>query len=136
MELAAASLLHDATVADGKGGSRLSGNRKAKHTGTSVPWETPNHPISKVSRRVYDYTNHVLGLDIDEHGEEDLMSIQYSTLVAAATIRLRTATPHIKPKPYLGILFSYIHPDTLVIDTGFTERSGCLVSEGEKKIVT
>ena len=26
---------------------------------------------------VYEYTNHVLGLDIEEHGQEDLMMIQY-----------------------------------------------------------
>lgn len=53
MEEAAVKDLHDATVADGKGGSRLSDNRKAKQAGIKVPWDEPNHPISKISRRVY-----------------------------------------------------------------------------------
>jgi hypothetical protein len=54
MEAAAVKDLHDATVADGKGGSRLSDNRKAKQAGIKVPWEDPNDPISRISRRVYD----------------------------------------------------------------------------------
>jgi hypothetical protein len=53
MEEAAIKDLHDATVADGKGGSRLSDNRKAKQAGIKVPWDRPDHPISKISRRVY-----------------------------------------------------------------------------------
>ena len=77
MELAASKSLHKATVADGKGGSRLSEHRKAMQAGISVPWHTADHPIAKLSRRVYDYTNHVMGMEIDEHGQEDLMSIQY-----------------------------------------------------------
>lgn len=35
-----------------------------------------------------------------------------------------------------AIFFSYIDPKTLIMDTGFTEHSGCPVFEGEKKIVT
>lgn len=54
MEAAAIQTLHDATVADGKGGSRLSENRKAKQAGIKVPWDQPDHPISRISRRVYD----------------------------------------------------------------------------------
>lgn len=79
MEEAAQVTLHRATVADGKGGSRVSENRKAMQAGITVPWdqEEDDHPIARLSRRVYDYTNHVLGLNIDEFGQEDLMSIQY-----------------------------------------------------------
>jgi hypothetical protein len=79
MEDKAAVTLHRATVADGRGGSKLSENRKALQAGIKVPWdkEAEGHPIAKLSRRVYDYTNHVLGLNIDEFGQEDLMSIQY-----------------------------------------------------------
>lgn len=79
MEEAAKPSLHKATVADGRGGSRLSENRKAMQAGIKVPWEkeAEGHPIAVLSRRVYDYTNHVLGLDIKEQGQEDLMSIQY-----------------------------------------------------------
>jgi 2OG-Fe(II) oxygenase superfamily len=79
MEQQAAPSLHRATVADGKGGHRVSEARKAMQAGITVPWdeESADHPIARVSRRVYDYVNHVLGLDIKEHGQEDLMSIQY-----------------------------------------------------------
>ena len=79
MEKAAARTLHKATVADGKGGSRLSDHRKAMQAGIRVPWHEEQHgnPIARLSRRVYDYTNYALNLNIDEHGQEDLMSIQY-----------------------------------------------------------
>ncbi|MGV2389772.1 MAG UNVERIFIED_CONTAM: hypothetical protein LVR29_20510 [Microcystis novacekii LVE1205-3] len=79
MEKAAARTLHKATVADGKGGSRLSDHRKAMQAGIRVPWheEQSGNPIARLSRRVYDYTNYALNLNIDEHGQEDLMSIQY-----------------------------------------------------------
>ena len=75
----AAKTLHRATVADGKGGSRLSENRKAMQAGITVNWkkEDEGDPIARISRRVYDYTEHVLGLGIKENGQEDLMSIQY-----------------------------------------------------------
>jgi hypothetical protein len=81
MEKEAEPRLHKATVADGKGGSELSPNRKAQQAGIRIPWHkesnVPPHPLTTISRRVYDYTNHVLGMGIDEHGQEDLMSIQY-----------------------------------------------------------
>lgn len=79
MEEEALKKLHRATVADGRGGSRLSEARKAMQAGIKVPWqlEAEGHPIARLSRRVYDYTNHVLGLNIEEFGQEDLMSIQY-----------------------------------------------------------
>jgi len=79
MQEAAAPSLHDATVADSSGGSELSASRKAKQAGIRVPWdkEKDNNPIAALSRRVYDYTNHVTGFNIKEHGQEDLMSIQY-----------------------------------------------------------
>ena len=80
MEDEAAKTLHRATVADGKGGSQLSDNRKAMQAGIKVKWdrEGDGDDIARLSRRVYDYTNHVLGLDIRENGQEDLMSIQVS----------------------------------------------------------
>jgi hypothetical protein len=79
MEDAAEPILHRATVADGAGGSKYSENRKAMQAGIKVPWEleAAGNPIARLSRRVYDYTNHVLNLGIEEHGQEDLMSIQY-----------------------------------------------------------
>mmetsp|Transcript_19136 Transcript_19136/g.34508 ORF Transcript_19136/g.34508 Transcript_19136/m.34508 type:complete len:463 (+) Transcript_19136:190-1578(+) len=79
VEEAAAPLLHDATVADGSGGSKLSESRKAQQAGIKVHWEKEEEGdlIARLSRRVYDYVNHVLPFDIRENGQEDLMSIQY-----------------------------------------------------------
>ena len=79
METEAALTLHRATVADGKGGSQLSPNRKAMQAGITVDWdkEEEGDLIARLSRRVYDYAEHVLKLGINEHGQEDLMSIQY-----------------------------------------------------------
>jgi hypothetical protein len=79
MEESAAAKLHRATVADGKGGSHFSEHRKAMQAGIRVPWkeEVNENLIARLSRRVYDYTEHVLGLGIQEFGQEDLMSIQY-----------------------------------------------------------
>lgn len=68
MEESAAKTLHRATVADGKGGSQLSDNRKAMQAGIKVKWDEEHDEegmemhIAQLSRRVYDYTNHVLGL--------------------------------------------------------------------------
>jgi hypothetical protein len=47
--------------------------------GIKVDWRTEkeNGHIAVLSRRVYDYTNDALGLNIKENGQEDLMSIQY-----------------------------------------------------------
>jgi len=177
MELAAKPKLHKATVADGKGGSHFSENRKAMQAGIKVHWdkEKSGDPIARLSRRVYDYVDHVLGLGIDEHGQEDLMSIQYfgrgvndtapdrytphcdgdctglphktgtrmATMVMYCTVpengghtNFRNANVHVKPKAGSAVFFSYIDPEELVMDTGFTEHSGCPVLEGEKKIVT
>lgn len=79
MEAAAKKLLHRATVADGKGGTQLSEHRKAMQAGIKVPWnqESRGNLIARLSRRVYEYTENVLKLGIDEFGQEDLMSIQY-----------------------------------------------------------
>lgn len=68
MEESAAKSLHRATVADGKGGSQYSENRKAMQAGIKVKWDKEHEGegmdfhIARLSRRVYDYTNHVLGL--------------------------------------------------------------------------
>ena len=79
MGKAAERTLHRATVADGKGGSELSPSRKAMQAGIKIPWhkESEGDPLTTISRKVYDYVNHVLDLDIKENGQEDLMSIQY-----------------------------------------------------------
>lgn len=177
MEKAAQRTLHRATVADGKGGSQLSENRKAMQAGIKVQWdkeESGDH-IARLSRRVYDYTNDALGLELEEFGQEDLMSIQYfgrgtndtepdrytphcdgdcnglphksgtrmATMVMYCTVadkgghtNFRNSGVHVKPEPGNAIFFSYIDPVARIMDTGFTEHSGCPVYEGQKKIVT
>lgn len=77
IQAAAAPILHWGTVADGKGGHKLSDHRKAKQAGIAVPWEEEAHPITRVMRRLYNYTNHATGFGLDVAGQEDLMSIQY-----------------------------------------------------------
>lgn len=177
MQELAKPTLHRAAVADGKGGSQVSNNRKAMQAGVPVPWdeEKDDHPVARLSRRVYDYTNHVLGLDIKEFGQEDLMSIQYfgrgkndtepdqytphcdgdctglphvfgqrmATMVmycdvpeAGGHTNFRNAGVHVKPEKRSAVFFSYIDPETRIMDTGFTEHSGCPVYEGYKHIVT
>ena len=80
IEEAAAPSLGEATVADGDGGSVVGSGRKALQAGITVPWhlEADGDPIAALSRKVYDYTDSVLGLGITEEGQEGLMSIQYS----------------------------------------------------------
>jgi hypothetical protein len=55
--------------------------RKAMTTSIEIPWEQEHegHPIARLSRRVYEYTNHVLkDLDIQEAGQADLKFLHYS----------------------------------------------------------
>lgn len=79
VQAAAKPLLHNGTVADGKGGSMLSENRKALQAGLKVNWsaEADGDPIAAVSRRLFDYTNHAVGYNLTAEGQEDLMAIQY-----------------------------------------------------------
>jgi hypothetical protein len=79
MQENAESRLHSASVADGKGGSQISVNRKAMQASISPQWkkEADGDLITRLSRRVFDYTNRVLGLNVSEQGQEPLMSIQY-----------------------------------------------------------
>ena len=182
MEETAKPRLQKAVVADGSGGHQESENRKAMQAGISVPWkkESEHHPITTISRRVYDYVNDAMGLSIDEHGQERLMSIQYfaaenktgdikyqdydqylphcdgdctgdphkyagrvATMVMYCTVpklggatNFRNSGIHVQAKAGSAVFFSYYNVETGIMDTGFTEHSGCPVVEGEKKIVT
>ena len=61
----------------------------------------------------------------------------YCTLpTKGGSTNFRNAGVHVKPVKYSAVFFSYIDPETKVMDDGFTEHSGCPVFEGEKKIVT
>jgi hypothetical protein len=79
MQENAESKLSHASVADGKGGTQISVNRKAMQASISPKWklEADGDLITRLSRRVFDYTNRVLGLNVSEQGQEPLMSIQY-----------------------------------------------------------
>jgi hypothetical protein len=73
------SKLHQASTADGKGGTQISEHRKALQAGIKPVWsrEAEGDLVAQISRRVYDYVNFELLLNIEEHGQEPLMSIQY-----------------------------------------------------------
>jgi hypothetical protein len=77
IRLAAQSTLHRGTVADGKGGSRLSESRKAWQAGIKVDYDKQDNPIADVSRRLFAYANDVTGYNMTLDGQEDIMSIQY-----------------------------------------------------------
>ncbi|CAB9508572.1 Prolyl 4-hydroxylase [Seminavis robusta] len=82
IEAAAKPILHRGTVADGKGGSRLSDHRKAMQAGIRIPFEeegtgSQGEHIANLFRRIYAYTNNATGYGIEVDGQEDLMSIQY-----------------------------------------------------------
>jgi len=79
VEARAKPILHDATVADGSGGSKLSESRKAKQAGIKVYWdkEKEGDLVARVSRRVYDYVNYVLPFGIKENGQEDLRCVMF-----------------------------------------------------------
>jgi hypothetical protein len=42
----------------------------------------------------------------------------------------------VRPEKYSATFFSYINPETMMMDDGLTQHSGCPVLEGEKRIVT
>jgi hypothetical protein len=82
IEEEAAKDLHIASTADGKGGTKISVGRKAWQAGIRPKFTPEGDPldgnlIASLSGRVYEYTNHVLDLNLSHHGQEPLMSIQY-----------------------------------------------------------
>jgi hypothetical protein len=169
---AAAPTLHRGTVADGKGGSRLSENRKAWQAGVKVDWSTDN-AIAAVSRRLFEYANHVTGYNMTVDGQEDLMSIQYfgnglqdktpdrymphcdgdcdglplktggrvATMVMYCDVpeigggtNFQNSNVFVKPQVGAAAFFSYLNPETLIHEQGFTSHSGCPVLKGTKRI--
>jgi len=177
MERAAERKLHKATTADGEGGSHYSDSRKAMQAGIPVPWdkEAEGDPIAVLSRKIYDYTNRATGFGISEHGQEDLMSIQYfgrgddeeapdrytphcdgdctglpfktgnrvATMVVYCDVpekggatNFMNSGVHVVPKKGNSIFFSYMNPETRIMDKGFSQHSGCPVIHGTKRIVT
>jgi hypothetical protein len=169
---AAAPTLHRGTVADGKGGSRLSDNRKAWQAGLKVDWSTDN-AIAAVSRRLFDYANYATGYNMTVDGQEDLMSIQYfgnglqdktpdrymphcdgdcdglplktggrvATMVIYCDVpeigggtNFQNSNVFVKPQVGDAAFFSYLNPETLIHEQGFTTHSGCPVLQGTKRI--
>jgi hypothetical protein len=63
--------------------------------------------------------------------------VMYCTLPSeGGSTNFRNSGVHVKPVAGNAIFFSYISPESKMMDRGFTEHSGCPVFEGEKKIVT
>lgn len=135
----------------------MSENRKAMQAAITPQWslEDQGDLVARLSRRVYDYVNDELQMNITEHGQEPLMSIQYfgrgyndsqpdrytphcdgscdgrahkfgtrvATVVVYCTIpekggstNFQNANVHVKPRVGNGIFFSYIDPQTHLMD--------------------
>jgi hypothetical protein len=76
-------------------------------------------------------------------GQKHKAGTRMATMVMYCTLpergghtNFRNSLVHVTPVKGNAIFFGYIDPKTLVMDSGFTEHSGCPVYEGEKKIVT
>jgi hypothetical protein len=67
----AATTLHRGTVADGKGGSKMSPNRKAWQAGIHVHDWTIQEPIANLKRRIFAYANHAAGYNMTLPGQEE-----------------------------------------------------------------
>jgi hypothetical protein len=78
MQEEAATKLHVASTADGKGGTKISLSRKALQAAIT-PHFNPDgsavegNLIAVLSGRVYEYANHVLNMNLTHHGQEYLM---------------------------------------------------------------
>uniref|UniRef100_A0A7S3LDH7 Fe2OG dioxygenase domain-containing protein n=1 Tax=Amphora coffeiformis TaxID=265554 RepID=A0A7S3LDH7_9STRA len=168
-------LLHRGTVADGKGGSKMSENRKAWQAGLKVDWskEAEGDPLANVKRRLFDYANQAAGYSMQVEGQEDVMSIQYfgnglddptpdrymphcdgqcdglpfktggrvATMVMYCDVpevggatNFQNAGVFVKPVKGAAAFFSYLNPETMVTESGFTTHSGCPVLQGTKRI--
>jgi hypothetical protein len=64
--------LKRAIIADGKGGATYLSSRKSLQAIISVDWTSENGEgiTANLFRRVYNYTTHVLGLNVNERGQE------------------------------------------------------------------
>ena len=81
--------------------------------------------------------------DGDCQGQPHTLATRVATMVLYCTIptqggatNFRNAGLHIQGKKYQAVFFSYIDPETKIMDNGFTEHSGCPVVEGTKVIAT
>jgi hypothetical protein len=81
IERGTVSRLARAIIADGKGGVTHLSARRSLQAIIHVNWtsEIDGDPTATVLRRVYNYTNHVLGLNISERGQEPPAVIQVSS---------------------------------------------------------
>lgn len=76
------------------------------------------------------------GMDF-KHGNRMATMVMYCTIpTKGGATNFRNSGVHIVPVVGSATFFSYIDPDSMTMDNGFTEHSGCPVVEGEKKIVT
>jgi len=77
--------LHRATIADNKGGSVESPNRKANQSSIVVQWKSENTAkdteddklVRRLSRRIFHFVNDQTNLNLTHGGQEDLMFIAY-----------------------------------------------------------
>lgn len=81
--------------------------------------------------------------DGDCKGQYHKQATRVATMLMYCTIptqggatNFRNAGLHIRGKKHQAVFFSYIDPETKIMDNGFTEHSGCPVVEGTKVIAT
>merc|ERR1712048_826267 len=81
--------------------------------------------------------------DGDCTGEPHKTGTRMATMVMYCNVadlgghtNFRNAGVHVKPNKGSAVFFSYIDPETKIMDNGLTEHSGCPVYEGKKEIVT
>jgi hypothetical protein len=91
VEQAVAGRLGRAIVADGKGGATQMSSRKSLQAIVEIDWskEAGGDITANLFRRVYNYTNHVLGLNIQYRGQEPPAVIEVRN---TAYSRLRPST--------------------------------------------
>lgn len=70
--------LSRASVASDDGGSTFTDNFKAKSSYVAVPYANQSHPITLVSHRIFDFTNHITDLNLKHNGQETPMYVQYT----------------------------------------------------------
>jgi hypothetical protein len=98
--------LERAIIADGKGGATYLSARKSLQAIINVDWtsEGGGDITANLFRRVYNYTNHVLGSDIRENGQEFPAVIQVRPLVQSLLILTMSCLQCLTAYPLIHIV--------------------------------
>jgi hypothetical protein len=94
--------------------------RRAQHAAVETPWDQPDHPLTQLSQRIYDYANHVLGLNLHPAGQEMLTAIRY-------TVTLDRYMPHCDAKGACSSDKTHVHGErvaTMILYCQVPKRGG------------